>query len=191
MTKEEIRKEYKQKRRKINEAEKDKLERLILIQFQKLKLPAKAGFMSYLPIEVQNEYDPWLLEEYYLFVHENAALVYPLVNPKEETMRAVIVGEENEYEDNEYGVLEPIGGVKINPKDIGIMIVPLIAFDKNGHRVGYGKGYYDKYIAECSPDLIKIGVSFFDPIDIDDINEFDKKLNYCITPTKTYKFKNK
>ena len=189
MTKTDIRKEYKQKRRKITEAENDRLEDLVLVQFQKLKLPAKAGFMSYLPIEVQNEYDPWLLEEYYMLMHENAALIYPIVNPASEIMRAVIVFEENEFEENIYGVLEPIGGIKIQPQHIGIMIVPLIAFDKNGYRVGYGKGYYDKFIAECSPDLIKIGISFFDPIEINDINEFDKKLDYCITPTKTYKFK--
>ncbi len=189
MTKEAIRKEYKQKRRKISASEKDKLEDLMLIQFQKLKLPSKKFFMSCLPIEAQNEYDPWLLEEYYMLMNYEAALIYPIVNTANETMRAVIVFDENEYEENIYGVLEPIGGVKVDPKDIEIMFVPLIAFDKNGNRVGYGKGYYDKFIETCSTSMIKIGFSFFDPIEIDDVNATDKKLNYCITPNKTYKFK--
>lgn len=189
MTKEQIRKEYKLKRRKLSASEKDKLEDLMLIQFQKLKLPAVAGFMSYLPIEVQNEYDPWLIEEYYMLMNYEAALVYPIVNTTEETMKAVIVFDENEYEENMYGVLEPIGGIKIQPEHIGIMFVPLLAFDIKGNRVGYGKGYYDKYLAQCSPKLIKIGFSFFDPIEIDDVNKTDVKLNFCITPNKTYKFK--
>ena len=189
MTKEAIRKEYKQKRRKLSAAEKDKLEDLMLIQFQKLKLPSKNFIMSYLPIEAQNEYDPWLVEEYYTIMHENTELLYPIVNTVEETMRAVIVFDENEYEENIYGVLEPIGGVKVLPEDVHVMFVPLIAFDENGYRVGYGKGYYDKYIATCSPTMIKIGFSFFDPVIIDDVNTTDKKMDYCITPNKIYTFK--
>jgi 5-formyltetrahydrofolate cyclo-ligase len=189
MTKEEIRKEYKQKRRKISASEKDKLEDLMLIQFQKLKLPSKTFLMSYLPIEVQNEYDPWLVEEYYRLINYESNLVYPVMYAKEEIMKGFIVHDENEFVENNFGVLEPIGGVKIDPKDIGIMFVPLVAFDKKGNRVGYGKGYYDKYLATCSPSLIKIGFSFFDPIEINDLEATDKKLNYCITPTTTYKFK--
>jgi 5-formyltetrahydrofolate cyclo-ligase len=189
MTKESIRKEYKQKRRKISASEKDKLEDLMLIQFQKLKLPQGPSLMSYLPIEVQNEYDPWLVEEYHTIMNPETAMVYPIVNPKEETMRAVIVFDENEYEENEYGVLEPIGGIRIDPEHIFIMFVPLLAFDVKGNRVGYGKGYYDKYIATCSPTMIKIGFSFFDPVEIDDVHATDKKLNYCITPNTIFKFK--
>lgn len=189
MTKEQIRKEYKQKRRKISDSEKDRLEDLMLIQFQKLKLPMVAGLMSYLPIDVQNEYNPWLPEEYYKLLHNRVAFVYPIVDTGAETMRAVIVFDENEYEENIYGVMEPVGGIRIQPEHIGIMFVPLLAFNLKGNRVGYGKGYYDKYLTQCSPTLIKIGFSFFDPIEIDDVNATDVKLNYCITPNKTYKFK--
>ena len=189
MTKEAIRKEYKLKRRKLIAGQIMIAEDLMLINFQKLKLPKFNCLMSYLPIEAQNEFNPINAEDYYKFMNERMSLAFPIVNFENETMRAVIVFDENEYEENRYGVIEPIGGIKLHPKDIDVMIVPLIAFDKNGYRVGYGKGYYDKFIAECKPEMIKIGFSFFDPVEIDDVNEFDKKLDYCITPEKIYTFK--
>ena len=58
-----------------------------------------------------------------------------------------------------FGILEPIEAMKINPKNIQIVIVPAIAFDKNGHRIGYGLGYYDKFLAKV-PKALKIGLAF-------------------------------
>ena len=55
--------------------------------------------------------------------------------------------------------------------------------------MGYGKGYYDKFFKECREDVVKIGFSYFDAVDaIDDVNAFDVKLNYCITPNANYTF---
>jgi 5-formyltetrahydrofolate cyclo-ligase len=188
MTKEDIRREYKQRRRKLSASQKDKLEDLMLIQFQRLKLPALSNLMTYAPIEVQNEYDPFLIEEYTTVMNENAVLVYPIINLEKETMHTLVVEDETIFEENRYGILEPIGGARIYPEHIQAMIVPLLAFDKSGNRVGYGKGYYDTFIKKCSPTLIKIGFSFFEPIEIDDVQEWDQKLNYCITPEKIYTF---
>jgi 5-formyltetrahydrofolate cyclo-ligase len=188
MTKAEIRIAYKHKRRKLSEVEKDKLEDLMLIHFQRLPIFDKICIMSYAPIQVQNEYDTVLVEDYFLLRKENVALAYPIIDKSNDTMKAIIVAEETPFELNEYGIAEPVGGVKLDPKDIDVMFVPLIAFDNNGYRVGYGKGYYDKFIKLCSPDLIKIGFSFFDPIIIDDLNTFDEKLDYCVTPHQIYKF---
>jgi 5-formyltetrahydrofolate cyclo-ligase len=188
MTKENIRREYKQRRRKLSASQKDKLEDLMLIQFQRLKLPALSNLMTYAPIEVQNEYDPFLIEEYTTVMNENAVLVYPIINLEKETMHTLVVEDETIFEENRYGILEPIGGARIYPEHIQAMIVPLLAFDKSGNRVGYGKGYYDTFIKKCSPTLIKIGFSFFEPIEIDDVQEWDQKLNYCITPEKIYTF---
>ena len=74
-----------------------------------------------------------------------------------------------------------------NLNNINIILVPLLAFDKNGHRVGYGGGYYDKFMIHY-PKSIKIGLSLEEPIQILDINNHDIKLNFCITPKKLYKF---
>lgn len=70
-----------------------------------------------------------------------------------------------------------------------MVFVPLLAFDKNGDRVGYGKGFYDKFLKECKPEIIKIGLSFFEPEEkIDGIFEEDIKLDYCVTPNEIYTF---
>ena len=60
-------------------------------------------------------------------------------------MVAMAVDDETEFEENKYGITEPVNGVKIDPEEIDMMLVPLFAFDKRGYRVGYGKGYYDRF----------------------------------------------
>jgi len=69
------------------------------------------------------------------------------------------------------------------------VIVPLLAIDKRGHRVGYGKGYYDKLLSQCKPTCMKVGVTLFEPIEeIEDVNEMDVPLDYCLTPASYIKF---
>ena len=70
------------------------------------------------------------------------------------------------------------------------MIVPLLCFDARGHRVGYGKGYYDRFLQKCRPDCIKAGLSFFPPVKkIDDIHVADVQLDLVVTPNETFYFK--
>jgi 5-formyltetrahydrofolate cyclo-ligase len=67
--------------------------------------------------------------------------------------------------------------------------LPLLCFDKHGHRVGYGKGYYDNFLGDCRPETIKIGLSLFEVEDeIDAIYADDVPLNFCVTPDKVYPF---
>ena len=90
---------------------------------------------------------------------------------------------------NSYGIDEPADGNKIMENEIDLVLVPLLAFDKNGFRVGYGKGFYDKFFYQSRKDSIKIGLSFFEPVDeIEDINQFDIPLNYCVTPEELFIF---
>ena len=64
-----------------------------------------------------------------------------------------------------------------------------VAFDEKGFRIGYGKGFYDKYLADCSIDCLKVGFCYFEPVDsIEDSKEFDVPLNLCITPQNVYVF---
>ena len=70
-----------------------------------------------------------------------------------------------------------------------MILVPLLAFDRKGMRVGYGKAFYDKFLAGCKPDIIKVGVSILDPVEsIDDVYEHDVPLSCCITPKEFYDF---
>ncbi len=89
---------------------------------------------------------------------------------------------------NRWNVLEPINGIKVEPDKIQVVFVPLLAYDHHGNRVGYGKGYYDKFLAQCGEKCLKIGLSFFAPEKKILSSSRDIKLNYCVTPKKIYKF---
>ena len=82
---------------------------------------------------------------------------------------------------NKYGIPETISKKKVNP---GVLLVPLVAFDKQLNRLGYGGGYYDRYISKLEDNhkIIKIGIGFsFQKVKSLPINEYDKKLDFVIT----------
>lgn len=90
---------------------------------------------------------------------------------------------------NEYNIPEPIDGIQIETNKIEVVFVPLLAFDKKGHRIGYGKGFYDRFLSECKPETIKIGLCFFEAeTQIKEVFESDVKLDYCVTPNTIYTF---
>ena len=67
--------------------------------------------------------------------------------------------------------------------------MPLLAYDTAGNRIGYGKGFYDNFLAECKADTLKIGLSFFPPEPlIEDVREDDIPLDYIVTPEDVFKF---
>lgn len=91
---------------------------------------------------------------------------------------------------NKWNIPEPVDGIEIPASKIEVVFVPLLAFDKLGHRVGYGKGFYDIFLAGCKKDVIKIGLSLFEAEEkIPEILTSDVPLDYCVTPHKTYQFK--
>lgn len=90
---------------------------------------------------------------------------------------------------NEWNIPEPMGGLEIPSSKIDVVFVPLLAFDKMGHRVGYGKGFYDKFLAGCKAEVVKVGLSLFEPEDqIPGILTSDVPMDYCVNPSKIYKF---
>jgi len=90
---------------------------------------------------------------------------------------------------NSYNVPEPVDGLEVPDAKIDVVFVPLLAYDKQGNRVGYGKGFYDNFLSKCKPETIKIGLSFFPPEEkIDDVSENDVKLDFCVTPEGIFEF---
>ena len=93
-----------------------------------------------------------------------------------------------------YGIREPNKDLsnEIDVKNIDVLIVPAVAYDKNCYRLGYGGGYYDRFIEHLRDDAITIGIAFdlqlFDSIPKE---EHDAQLNYIITESSTYVGKNK
>jgi 5-formyltetrahydrofolate cyclo-ligase len=104
-------------------------------------------------------------------------------------MSHVLLTDNTKIKKNEWHIPEPINGIPIASQHIDVVFVPLLAFDLHGHRVGYGKGFYDRFLKNCKADTLKIGVSFFEAeTQIPDILESDITLDYCITPEKIYRF---
>lgn len=82
--------------------------------------------------------------------------------------------------ENAWGILEPVQGIKLNPDTADCIIVPMLAGDIHGNRLGYGKGYYDRFLS--GSNAIKIGFCFdFAILDTLPTEQHDEKLSYIIT----------
>lgn len=102
-------------------------------------------------------------------------------------MRHFLLNEHTKIKKNIYEIPEPVEGIEVQVKKIQVVIIPLLAYDFWGNRVGYGKGFYDRFLEKTK--AIKIGVSFFAPEkEMIDTSKYDVKLDYCICPEKIYKF---
>ena len=116
-----------------------------------------------------------------------------VVLPKIETpssLKNYLLTDSTKFVKNRWGIPEPTAGIEIMPKNIQVVFVPLLAFDTQGHRVGYGKGFYDNFLSNCAADVIKVGLSLFDPVEkITNVYAGDIPLNYCVTPKQIYSFK--
>ncbi len=94
--------------------------------------------------------------------------------------------------ENKYGIPEPVSSQFTSSSILDIIFIPLLAYDQSGYRVGYGKGFYDRYLGNCDKDLFKIGLSPFEPIkSISNIDKFDVPLDICISPDQTFRFDEK
>jgi 5-formyltetrahydrofolate cyclo-ligase len=102
-------------------------------------------------------------------------------------MSHLLLTENTRIQKNKYGIPEPLDGIEVPLAKIEVVFVPLLAFDTMGNRVGYGKGFYDRFLKKTT--ALKIGLSIFEPeAQIEDVLPEDVSLDYCVTPLKTYQF---
>jgi 5-formyltetrahydrofolate cyclo-ligase len=193
MTKKQIRKFYHEKRMALSGEVVADLQQKIFNLFVSVKLPEFRNILTYSSLISKNEFDISLINRYVHSLKPSAVFALPRIREIYQ-MDAVEI-ELNAGEiisssaPNQYGIPEPINGTILDPMEIDIVFVPLLAFDEKGFRVGYGKGYYDRFLSRCRKDILKIGFSFFEaePV-IEDIDNYDVPLNLCITPLNVYEF---
>ncbi len=189
MTKKELRTLYRQKRLAITEKEKMKLDDLLLIQFQHLSFNNINVLLTYAPMQHTAEPDTYLYTRYLQHLIPGLQTAYPVSDFTTGAMEAVLVDEHTPFTANTFKIEEPAGGEIVQPGHIDLVFVPMLICDKKGQRVGYGKGFYDRYLNECREEVRKVGFSYFDPVEsIDDLHPFDIPLNFCITPHTIYAF---
>ena len=188
MNKSDLRKEYKLKRSQLFPFEiKSYSEQIFTLVKSHFTLDNKTIHV-FLPISKFNEINTMSFIEFLFEFKCTVATSITHFSPL--GLSHCIINEKTSYEMDKFGIPRPIEGAAISEDKIDIVIIPLLAFDNKGARVGYGKGLYDHFLSKCNPSCMKIGVSLFDPTDnISGVNKNDVALDYCTTPNKIYTFK--
>jgi 5-formyltetrahydrofolate cyclo-ligase len=189
MQKKEIRASFRQQRLKLTLQDVSRYADLLLIMSQQAGLPPISVLMGYLADSNRNEPDPANIIRWLRFTSPGMLEVMPRIQPSGGGMDAVIFEEGQSCTFNQFGIEEPDGEDIVDPEDIDLVLVPLLAFDRKGNRVGYGKGYYDRFLHRCRKDCLKVGLSFFGPVEeISDVHPGDVRLDLCITPERVYQW---
>lgn len=189
MTKQELRKLFITKRKDLTKGEQSGLSlQMCNLFFTAIDLSFIRVLHSFLPIEKNNEPDTWLILERIRREFPNVRISIPRISAGGELEHLYFEGL-HQLQTNKLGIQEPRQGVPTPVEKIDLVLVPLLAIDAQGHRVGYGHGFYDRFLKRCRPDAKKIGYSFFDPVDqIADADDHDVQLNACITPQQVFNF---
>lgn len=188
MNKTELRHQFLQKRLSLSRDDIDFLSQSICGNFFSVKpVNERENFHIFLPIAHNKEINTWpVIKNLWA---KNKKVIVPISDFTNYQMTNYYLTENTYLKENKYGIPEPVNAEVAKSKYIDVVILPLLAFDSLGYRVGYGKGFYDKFISCLDQPVLKIGFSFFPPVEtIVDIGEWDEKLDYCITPEKVYAF---
>lgn len=185
MLKKELRQKYLEKRKTLSEDEVNFLSQKILKNFiLQFNLSENQSIHVFLPIKKFNEIETNSLIEYFWKCKVNVFL--PKIH--ENKIISIKYTSETILQENAWGILEPVSIIN-EENSFDYIITPLLYCDKNGNRVGYGKGFYDEFFRTINADAKKIGVNYFPPIDIiDDVSENDVKLDYLVTPDEILSF---
>lgn len=187
MTKKELRIKYKALRNQLSEEDLEEMSLAIANKILTLPVWEKSYFHVFLPIVEQKEVNTEFI--LHLLSGKDKEIIISKSDFETRGMTHFFLTDNTKIKKNEYNIPEPVDGIEVLVQKIEVVFVPLLAFDRIGNRVGYGKGFYDKFLGECKPETIKIGLSFFEVEEsIKDVFENDVMLNYCVTPNKIYEF---
>lgn len=187
MTKKEIRKKYKALRAALSTDEIETMSLAIANQSLSVDIWANQSFHLFLPIAEQKEVNTEYLLQ--ILFGKDKNVVISRTDFDSLSMHHVLLTDSTTIKKNKYNIPEPVDGFPVDDQQIDVVFIPLLACDKQGNRVGYGKGFYDSFLEKCKADVVKIGLSFFQPEDeITDIWPGDIPLDILITPEEIFHF---
>jgi len=187
MDKKELRITYKEIRSQLSEEEVDDLSMNIANNLLKLPIWEQSFYHIFLSIEKQKEINTEFI--LHILQGKDKNVVVCKSDFEHTTLEHILLTDATVLKVNSWGIPEPVDGIPIAEDKIDVVFVPLLAFDKQGNRIGYGKGFYDKFLSKCNPSTIKIGLSFFAPEkEIEGVTSTDIALDYCVTPFTHYAF---
>ena len=190
MTKAELRRHFRQRRRAVSDGEVTALNQALTARFfAEIHLAAVRFLHAFLTAERLREVDTFPLLNRLHDEFPQIQLVVPKTDFAASELTHVTWQPGEPLFPNAYGLPEPTGGKEVSPGELDLILVPLLAFDRRGQRVGYGGGFYDRFLDQCRPDALKLGLSWFDPVDeITDATTHDVPLDACLTPTFFHRF---
>lgn len=187
MTKAELRKAYKRKRQKLLPEQVDNLSLAIANELLSLDIWQHSFYHIFLSIEEQQEVNTDFILNILLGKDKN--IVVSKSDFSTGTLTHYLLTDNTLIKKNKYQIPEPVDGIQINSEKIDVVFVPLLAFDTQGNRVGYGKGFYDRFLSGAQSETIKIGLSFFEAEKpFKEVSKTDVKLDLCVTPKRVYRF---
>jgi 5-formyltetrahydrofolate cyclo-ligase len=180
MNKKELRKEYINLRKALPDLEIEERSLLISNYTLQLDIWKYSNYHIFLPITKQKEINT----EYLLHVLQgkDKNIIVSKSDFEDFTMKHYLLTDQTKLIVNSYGIPEPDEkGIQINEEVIDVVFVPLLVADKYGNRLGYGKGFYDRFLKKCRVNTLKIGLSFFEPLESRiDADVHDVGLDYIV-----------
>jgi len=160
----------------------------LAISNRALELPIWDGtyYHVFLSISEKKEVDTEFL--LHILQGRDKSIVVSKTNFTNLEMEHFLLQENTPLKVSNYGIPEPVDGIEIGLEKLDVVFVPLLAFDIQGNRIGYGKGFYDRFLSGCSSSAIFVGLSLFEAENEIPSTADDVKLDFCITPTKTFQF---
>lgn len=188
MNKTEHRKAYTILRKGLSKGEVEELSMKIANRLLKLEIWDKHFYHIFLSIVEFNEVNTdYILN---ILAGKDKNIIISKCNFDRLEMTHYLLTDATKIKKNKYNIPEPVDGIKIETSKIEVVFVPLLAFDDKGNRIGYGKGFYDKFLSQCQSEIVKVGLSFFEAEStFNEIFNTDIGLDYCVTPDKIYQFK--
>ncbi|MFY7847006.1 5-formyltetrahydrofolate cyclo-ligase [Chryseobacterium gambrini] len=186
MLKAELRKKYMQKRKALSIDEAFLLSEKIFKNFIEYFKPSQNQKIHiFIPIEKFREVNTQIFVSYFLS-RKIRVFVPKIVDTR---LISVEIFADSKFELNNWGISEPVSDEDSGILDFDFVITPLLYCDRQGNRVGYGKGFYDGFFEQVSEDTKKIGVNYFNPEEIiDDVWENDIPLDYLVIPDAVLSF---
>ncbi|MAX69814.1 MAG: 5-formyltetrahydrofolate cyclo-ligase [Flavobacteriaceae bacterium] len=187
MKKPDLRQKYKALRQALSNDQIEDFSLAIANQLLKLDIWNYSFYHLFLTIEEQKEVNT----EYILNIlaGKDKNIVISKSNFRDYSMTHYLLTDGTKIIKSDYNIPEPVDGIEIKSSQLDVVFIPLLTFDKEGHRIGYGKGFYDRFLANCQPETLKIGLSFFEVEEgIFETSDNDVKLDYCVTPNQALHF---
>lgn len=193
MRKKELRSLYLQKRTELDRGEAEKRSHRICNRFfASVSLHNVQVLHAFLPAVSKKEVNTRLIIDEIWKKYPSVTVAAPVCDFSTGKLLSCLLSPNTLVEENKWGIPEPKQEYWLTAEKIDMVLTPLLVADQYGNRVGYGKGFYDRFFMTCRKDVQKIGLSVFEPIDcIPDVESTDVPLDALITPDNCYFFDHK